>query len=48
MDSEVALLVGLFAGIAIGGFAVYFITSRNQKIIISRNTSGQIESIIQS
>jgi uncharacterized membrane-anchored protein YhcB (DUF1043 family) len=50
MDSDVALIIGLVAGIAVGGIIVYLVTrsTSNQKVVISRNAQGLIDAIIET
>ncbi len=50
MDNTVAVIIGLAIGLGLGfAFAYFLIQMRqNQKLVILRNTAGQIESIIQS
>lgn len=51
MDSDIALIIGIMIGLGVGFGMAYFILqmqNRNQKLVIMRNTSGQIEGIVQS
>lgn len=51
MNSDVAIIIGIMLGLGIGFGMAYLLLKmqqKGQKIVISRNKEGQIDSIIEA